>query len=213
MDKRLNRYQHKLRTLLPPAERRVFERLDTPDKIQNLLDHFPANVLGEREHTMRSPRRVLRERKAHCLEGAMLAAAALAYHGRPPLLLDLESIDNDYDHVVALFKKGKYWGSISKTNHGVLRYREPIYRTVRELVLSFFNEYILNDGTKTLRGYSKPFNLRHEGTYWLSDENDLYDLMHKIDNSPHYKILTQSQLRNLRKADLIERKMSGLAES
>ena len=197
---------------LSKREWSLLKKLSTPKKVQDFINSLSFNHEKDGE-TYMSVSRTLGEKTAHCFEGALVAAAALWAHGEEPLILDLQATSRDVDHVVALFKKGKYWGSISKTNHGVLRYREPIYRTVRELVLSFFNEYILNDGTKTLRGYSKPFNLRHEGTYWLSDENDLYDLMHKIDNSPHYKILTQSQLRNLRKADLIERKMSGLAES
>lgn len=141
-------------------ETKLFKKLDTPKKIQDFLAfkirHNPAKDGVE----CRSPRRVLREGKAHCMEGALLAAAILEFHGQKPLVLDLRSTSRDLDHVVALFKQFGRWGAISKTNHAVLRYREPIFRSVRELVLSYFHEYFLDSGKKTLREYSAPFDLR-----------------------------------------------------
>src|SRR3989338_1674505 len=123
------------------ADITLLRSLRTPAKIQDFLDTIPMNF----RDTCYSPRTVLRERKAHCMEGAMLAAVALRFAGYPPLVLDLKSVPHDDDHVVAVFQKSDCWGAISKTNHGVLRYREPIYKTVRELALSYFHEYFLDD--------------------------------------------------------------------
>ena len=142
-----------------PAETKLFKRLNSPKKIQDFLAlkirHNPARDGVE----CRSPRRVLREGKAHCMEGALLAAAILEFHGHKPLLLDLRSTSDDLDHVVALFSQFGCWGAISKTNHVVLRYREPIYKSIRELALSYFHEYFLDSGKKTLREYSAPVNV------------------------------------------------------
>src|SRR3989338_4812500 len=108
-----------------------------------------------------APRRVLATGKAHCMEGAMFAALALRFHGYPPLVVDLESTKDDFDHVVAVFKSNGKWGAIGKTNHAVLRYREPVYRDIRELVMSFFHEYFISEtGKKTLRKHSEPVDLR-----------------------------------------------------
>ena len=121
-----------------------------------------------------SPRRALREGKMHCFEGALLAATALWLRGEGPLLLDLKTKD-DFDHVVALYKKNDRWGAISKTNHATLRFRDPVYRTVRELAVSYFHEYFDNkSGKKTLRSYSRPLDLRTFGTNWITTEKDLY---------------------------------------
>src|SRR5512142_217167 len=145
-------------TMFTTEERRAFRRLDSPRKVQDFLDAVPMNFCEDGDTCM-SPRRVLRENRAHCLEGAMFAAAAFRTHGRPPLVLDLEATDDDHDHVVALFRERGRWGAVSKTNHAVLRYREPVYRSVRELALSYFHEYFLDDGRKTLRRYSDPVDL------------------------------------------------------
>ena len=148
----------------------------------------------------------LKAGEAHCFEGALVAAAALALQGQRPLILDLKTVRPDFDHVVALFKEGTYWGAVSKTNHAVLRYREPVYKSVRELVMSYFHEYFLwENGKKTLRSYSKPFDLSKQKIDWLTSKENLADLAHTLDISPHTKILTPKQVKNLRKADQIER--------
>ena len=147
--------------LYTPRETKLFKSLDSPKKIQDFLAfkirHNPAKDGVE----CRSPREVLKIGKAHCMEGALLAAAILEFHGYKPLLLDLRSTSDDLDHVVALFRQFGCWGAISKTNHAVLRYREPVYRSVRELALSYFHEYFLDNGKKTLREYSAPVDLRY----------------------------------------------------
>lgn len=184
----------------------MLKRLNTPQKIQDFLEALPYNFDAGRD-MLRSPQRVLRERTAHCIEGALLAAAALWANGRKPFLLDLRSTADDLDHVVTLFKAGRQWGAISKTNYATLRYRDPIYRTVRELAMSYFNEYYLDDGKKTMRDYSEPYNLiKRHGTAWMTSENDLWDIAEALDASPHRTILTPSQKKVLRPVDPIERK-------
>ncbi|HSE56795.1 MAG TPA: hypothetical protein VLB02_01785 [Candidatus Paceibacterota bacterium] len=188
---------------LTKEETAIFKQLKTPAKIQDFLNSLPFNFELKGE-TCRSPRRVLQHKTAHCLEGALFAAAALWFHGHKPLLLDLKSTKKDFDHVVALFKKDGCWGAISKTNHAVLRYREPIYKTVRELALSYFHEYFLDDGSKTLRSFSRPLSLKQFGTSWITAEEDLWDIGATLDDAPHSPILTPSAIKNLRKADKVE---------
>src|SRR3989344_4997493 len=125
-------YKVRIDRLLTPHERSVFKKLASPQRIQDFLDSLPINFELHGE-TYMSPRRVLTAGEAHCFEGALLAAAALAYHGRRPLLMDIQTSRTDDDHVVALFREFGYWGAISKTNHAILRYRDPVYRSVREL--------------------------------------------------------------------------------
>src|ERR1035437_2885336 len=140
------------------SEIKLFRRLNTPAKLQDYLNKIPFNF-EEKRDTCMSPREVLKNKKANCLEGAMFAAAVLEFHGGKPTLVDLRSVKKPYDddHVVVVFKQFGCFGAISKTNHAVLRYREPIYKTLRELALSYFHEYFLNkNGQKTLREYSEP---------------------------------------------------------
>lgn len=190
---------------------RLLKRLNSPQKIQSFLNNLPFNAEKGGE-THNSVKRTLESSQAHCFEGALLAAAALWIQGEKPLLLDLKTVRPDFDHVVALFKVGRCYGAISKTNHSVLRYRDPIYRSVRELAMSFFHEYFLNDGKKTLRKYSKPFDLRKYGTEWLTTDNNLAWLAHELDQSKHFDILTSAQIKNLRKAEPIEIKASDIRE-
>lgn len=198
-------YKDKLKALLTPAERKLFAKLSTPQKIQDYLDAMPSNVLNSNEHTMRSPRRVMRDRKAHCMEAAMLAAAALAYHSKPPILLGLEATAGDYDHIVTLFKEGGRWGAISKTNYPVLRWRDPVYLSVRELAMSYFHEYFLDSGKKTLRRYSAPFNIqKYDPARWLAIEEDVDWLAEELGEARHLPIAPPAAIKKLRKASKIE---------
>ncbi len=187
-------------------ELNIFRKLSTPVKIQDFLVKIPINNDYE-EYACMSPLMILRKKKAHCIDGAVFAAAALFFHGQPPLLLDLKSSESDYYHVVALFKKNGHWGAISKTNHAVLRFREPVYLSVRELAMSFFHEYFTDDGKKTLRSFSKPFNLLNlKKKDWLVSKNDLWCIIDALDKQPHYRILSRGALAGLRRADPIERR-------
>lgn len=196
---------------LTKSELAVLKKLNTPIKIQNFLDIVPLNHEKGRE-TYMSVRRVLRANKMHCFEGALLAAAALKIHGQKPLILDLKSVNGD-DHVVALYKKNGYWGAISKTNHVVLRFRDPVYRTIRELALSYFHEYTNYRMTqKTLRSYSKPFDLSKKGLAWLIAEEELDTLAEELDQSGHYPIAPDKNLRLIRPPDKMEKKTANLIE-
>lgn len=195
------------------AEIKLFNKLNSPKKIQDFLvakiKHNPAKDGVE----CRSPREVLKFGKAHCMEGALLAAAILEFHGHKSLLMDLRSTSDDLDHVVALFRQFGGWGAISKTNHMVLRYREPIYRSIRELALSYFHEYFLDNGKKTLREYSGPINLnRYTITDWRTTSRDMVGMPNWLDSAKHHKILLSAQIKNLRKADKIEIKAGKLVE-
>lgn len=196
-------------------EVRLFKRLNTPAKIQDYLNTLEFNF-EERGDTCMSPREVIKSKRAHCMEGAMFASAVLEFHGFKPLVLDLRSIKKpyDYDHVVAVFKQFGAYGAISKTNHAVLRYREPIYKTTRELALSYFHEYFLNNsGKKTLREYSVPFDLNYFNKLnWRTTQEDLFDISFYLDEIKHFKILSKEQEKNLRKADSIEIKAGEIVE-
>lgn len=196
---------------LTQEEEELFNKLSSPSRIQDFLDTLPINKERDGD-TCSSPRKVLKRGTIHCIEGAFLAAAILWYHGEKPLLLDLKSDTNDFDHVVALYKKNGLWGAISKTNHAVLRYREPVYKNVRELALSYFHEYFTNTGEKTLRSFSKPFNLKKFGTGWITSEDELWDIGANLDDSSHTKIINKLTIKNLRRADKIEIKAGKLKE-
>ena len=152
-----------------------------------------------------SPRRVLQEKKAHCIEGALLAATALWLQGRKPLLLNLKVDKEDDDHIVALFKENGYWGAISKTNHAVLQYRDPVYKTIRELAMSYFHEYFLvTNGKKTMQGYSKIISMKKFGEKWVVEEKDLWDIAAIIYDSPHTMCVSKENKKYIRKASDIE---------
>lgn len=204
-------YAAELRALLSPSERAVFEKLRTPLDVQNYLDRLPINF-ELRGETIYSPRRVLRHKTAHCVEGALFAAAALAYHGRTPWLLDIQTAPYDDDHVLALFKEDGYWGAISKTNHTILRWRDPVYKTPRELAMSYFHEYIVVDGEKTMRAFSRPFDLSRYAPEWTVTEDDLVDLIVALDDSPHLPIAGRRAMKRLRRAQPIEAKVLDITE-
>lgn len=197
---------------LTKSELALFKKLNTPVKIQAYLDALPINFEKKGETNL-SPRMVIREQKAHCLEGALFAAAALWVHGKEPLVMDLRSIPDDEDHVVALYKTHGYWGILSKTNHSMLRFRDPVYKTLRELVLSNFHEYFANStGVKSLREYSKPFNMKSLGKAWITAEQNLDFMVDLLDELPHYRLFPRSQDKYIRKADSMEMKASEILE-
>jgi hypothetical protein len=156
-------------------ELHLLRRLTTVEKIQQYLEDLPYNKERDGE-TCRSPRLALRYSTAHCFEGALLAAAALRVNGLPPLILDLESVRDD-DHVIAVFRLKGFWGAIAKSNYAGLRFRTPVYRTLRELVMSYFEHYYNLDGEKTLRAYSRPVNLsRFDRIEWMTSEEPLWPI-------------------------------------
>lgn len=196
---------------LTKGEISILRKLNSPAKIQDFLNNLKINF-EEGGETCMSPRRVLASGKAHCMEGAILAALALRFHGHAPLVVDLESTKDDFDHVVAVFKDKGKWGAIGKTNHAVLRYREPVYRDVRELVMSFFHEYFTSEkGKKTLRRYSEPVDLSiFDEKGWMLTHEDVWYIPDYLADVKHYDILTNGQARKLRRADDIEIKAGNL---
>jgi hypothetical protein len=182
-------------------------KINTPFKIQEFLDNCEYNSTEE----TRSPRYVLEHKRTHCLEGAMFAAACLEYNGMSPLVLDMQAHDDD-DHVVAVFKERGYWGAIAKSNFTTLRFREPVYRTLRELTMSYFDFYFNTIGDKSLRAYSLPHNLsRFNKMEWRTTENDLEDIGYYLDKVKHFPLIDAIQIKNLEKAipALLESSMLG----
>lgn len=194
-------------------EKLLFKRLDTPSKIQDFLDTIPINFEPQGD-TCLSPRMVLQQHRAHCIEGAILAAMILRHHGHQPLLVDLETTKDDFDHVIAVFKQHRHWGAISKTNHAVLRYREPVYRTIRELVISFFHEYFKNEsGKKTLRGFTKPINLKmFDHKDWMNSSEELWYIAEYLADAPHTALISREQIKTLRPATSVERRLGEIVE-
>lgn len=194
-------------------EQRILQSLSTPTKIQDFLNTLEFRIVGTNE-TCASPRSVLHHRQAQCMEGAMFAAAALRFHGHKPLIVDLVATKHDADHVIAVFKVDNHWGAISKTNHGVLRYREPVYRSIRELVMSYFHEYFLQSNRKkTLRSFSKPIDLTcFDSLNWETNSEPNWFIPEYLTTLPHTPILTKKQIANLRLADPIEVTMAAIEE-
>lgn len=186
---------------LTPAELVVFRRrLNTPAKIQQFLDGIPYNVEADGD-TFRSPRRVLRDRTANCIEGAVLAAAALRVQGDPPLIMDLTAV-RDEDHVIAVFKRRGLWGAIGTSKFTGLRYREPVYRTLRELAMSYFEHYYNLAGERTLRGHGRPVNLaRFDGLCWMTAEDDLWPIAEHLERIPHLALLPPAVGQQLTRLD------------
>jgi len=190
---------------------RPLRELSTPRRVQDFLGGIPINH-ERRGETCSSPAVTLRRGSAHCMEGALVAALTLWMHGEPPLIMDLKTTDDDVDHLVALVRIDGFWGGITKTNHAVLRYREPIFRDLRELAASYFHEYTLPDGRKTLRSYSAPFDLRRYERDWIMTEDPLWDLERRIDRSPHLPLVNRRQIARLRRCDPIEIRAGKLTE-
>ncbi len=188
-----------------------FPACKNPAKIQDFLNTLKFNF-EESGDTLSSPAEVLRRGSAHCFEGAILGARLLSKIGYKPLVMCLKATKHDFDHVVAPFCVDGYWGALSKTNHAVLRYREPVYKNLRELAMSYFHEYFLHDGTKTLRYYSDPLDLSIFSDDWIHAPDDLWGIDDELDRVKYYEIVPQKHVRKLRKADKIERDAGEIVE-
>jgi hypothetical protein len=183
------------------SERSLLKNFRGPQSVQRFLDIEVAYNKEPGGPTCRSPRAVLRERVAHCMEGALFAAAALRFQGHPPLLLDLEAVRDD-DHVLALFREHGHWGAIAKSNYSGLRFREPVYRTLRELVLSYFEHYYNLKGEKTLRAYSRPVRLtRFDRLGWMTSASDVWVIPEYLCEIRHVPLLPDGMDRRLSRMD------------
>jgi hypothetical protein len=179
------------------SELRRLRALKTPGGIQKFLDELPYNL----QYTARSPKKVLSDRTASCLEGGLFAAAGLRVLGFPPLIFDLEA-EQDTDHVVAIFKVRGHWGAVAKSNFTGCRYREPVYRSVRELAMSYFNIYFNLRGERTLRRYSRPVNLtRFDHMNWMITDKPIWFIAEYLCEIPHISLLTPAMEKNLTRVD------------
>ncbi len=195
------RRAHARRVKAEPAwtaeERAILDALTSPEEIQAFLD---ATLYNTDKHT-RSPRRVLRDRVAHCMEGALFAAAALERLGHPPLLVDLVAVRDD-DHIIALFRRNGRLGAVAKSNYSGLRWRSPVYRTLRELVLSYFEDYFNVAGELTMRAWTRPLDMRTKRFgEWRTREDDLDDVGEHMDTLPRTWIVPAAEADVLRPVD------------
>ncbi len=177
-------------------ETEFLKELSDPDMIQTFLDSIDYNP----NYECRSPRWVIKKRSAHCFEGALFAASALEFIGYKPLIVDMKSY-NDDDHVIAVFTEQGHWGAVAKSNFTSLRYREPVYRTLRELIMSYFDFYFNINGDKSLRSYSRPLDLTiYNNRHWTTTDEDLEFIGDKLEAMHHYPVADQRMIDNLKKA-------------
>jgi len=189
------------RSELNRREQKILRGLNTPAKIQRFLDREIGYNTEPDGHTCYSPRMVLDRGVAHCMEGALVGALALRLLGHPALLVDLEAV-RDTDHVLAVYRIDGHWGSIAKSDYSGLRSREPVYRSIRELVMSYFEHYYNPAGEKTLRAYSKPVNLkRFDRAGWETREGDVWEIPNHLCEIPHTSILGPGMERRLARMD------------
>ncbi|HVM94055.1 MAG TPA: hypothetical protein VMT67_14635 [Terriglobales bacterium] len=180
-----------------PAELRKLRSLRNPYGIQRALDAMPYHLAD----TAWSPRRVLHENTSHCYEGALFAAAALRVNGYPPLILDFEA-EHDTDHVLAVYKVDGGWGAIAKSNYTGCRYREPVYRTLRELALSYFEVYFNLRGERTLRSFSRPVHMkRFDHFNWMTTEKPVWFVAEYLLTISHTPLITAQQAQRLHRLD------------
>jgi hypothetical protein len=185
--------------------------LRTPERIQDFVSRLRWNYQTDGP-TALSVVGVLRQDQAHCIEGAFVAACALWLNGHPPLLIDLGAARGDVDHVMAIFRRGRYWGAISKSNSPFLRYRDPIYRNLRELAVSFFPQYVKRR-RKTLRTYSLPVDLRrHDPALWVTRDGFCHEMVDVLTGARHFNILPADGQSKLRPIDEIEARANTLRD-
>ena len=196
---------------LTPAEFAVLRRLDSPRKIQAFLYAMGQNFELKGD-TCRPVRVVLRTRTAHCIEGAMLAATALWIQGEPPLVMDMRA-HRDFDHVITLFRRNGLWGAFSKTNGIGLRCRDPVFRTLRELAVSYLHEYTNKREVKTLREFSLPCDLRRfDPELWVSGEKNCWSVPEYLDELPHFSLLNGRHLKALLPRDPFEKRVGAMLQ-
>lgn len=184
---------------LTPDELAVWAGLTTPRKIQDFLD----TIVYEPEYANRCPLRVLRERRGHCFDGALFGAAALRRLGYPPLIIDLlpEPLADD-DHMLAIFRRDGHFGAVAKSNFAGLRYREPVYRSLRELVMSYFEDFFNALGRKTLRAYSVPLNLAaFDSLGWEVSDAGADTIEKRTETLRQFTLLTPEMIRGLSPVD------------
>ncbi len=183
---------------LTKSEKGEWGRLTSPRKVQDFLDEIPYS----NESGYRCPLRVLRERMAHCFDGALFAAAAMRRPGHPPLIVNMLANDQDDDHMLALYRHDGRWGAVAKSNFAGLRFREPVYLTLHELVMSYFEQFYNVDRKKTLRGYTVPLNLKaFDRMNWLASDGPLERIGARLDEIYRVHLLTRRLIAGLSSVD------------
>jgi hypothetical protein len=172
-----------------PQERKLIRALRTPRQVQAYLRSLPYNWEKEGE-TLRTFRGVVREGEAHCLEAALTAAAILEQHGYPPLLLDLESQDR-LDHVLFLFHKEGLWGTVARSRDAGLHGRKPVFRTLRDLVLSYVDPYV--DGCGRIIGYGVLNLSELKRCDWRLSPRNVWTVERTLITMPHTKLVTSDK--------------------
>jgi hypothetical protein len=200
-----------MKTVLSKKEiKTVLRKLSSPQKIQDYLESIPFNHEYHGE-TCYSAEKSIAHNRAHCLEGAFIAYAALSHHNIPAKLVCIKVKNSDYDHMLTIYKKNNYYGAISKTNHAVLGYRDPIYKTIRELLLTYFHEYyLIETGEKTMLGYTRPFTLERFGSTWLTGDENQFNIAYIIADMKFISIVPKENKTLIRKATLLERRASSI---
>lgn len=194
------------------AQLALLRRLDTPRKVQDFLDYGLAYNDGK-ANTCFSPLETLRQGRAHCIEGAMLAAAAFLFHGRQSMLLDLRANPRDDDHVIAPFRENGRWGAVAQSHFCGLRYREPVYGSYSELARSYFEFYYNHQGEKTLREFSAPLRTAALRPDWLYSPRSVFFVSRQLDAARHYRIVPHAMEKMLRPADALLREAEVLGGS
>ncbi len=190
----------------------TLRKLDTPAKIQAFVNRIPINHEHDGE-TVLSVHEVLRQRRAHCIEGAFVAACALWLHGEPPLVMHMDCDISDYPHVITLYRRGRCWGAISKTNGSRLRFRDAVYHSLRELALSYFHEYTNRKGEKTLRSYTAAFDLRRiDPALWVTNRESCWEAHDHLEALHHHSLLSRQQVRHLARIDPFERRVGRVVQ-
>lgn len=193
----MNRDERRNTRMWTDEEIGIFQPLSSPFAIQAFLDQIPYSS----DPIYRCPRSVIRDRKAHCFDGALFAAAALRRLGYVPRVLDMLA-ERDDDHLLALFQDGGSWGSIAKSNFVGLRFREPIYKSLRELVMSYFEDFYNIEGEKTLRGYTLPLDLSEfDGIDWMMRDEGLDEIANALDRQRKFAVVSKAQTERLQKMD------------
>jgi hypothetical protein len=188
----------KFETMLSPMERKVLDGLDSPIKIQSFLNTIPYSE----DEFYRCPLRVLRDRKGHCFDGALFAAMALRHSGRPPLIMELIPNGRDDDHIIALYKDFHYWGAIAQSNFTGIRFREPVYHSLRELVMSYFEFFFNSAGEKTLVGYRTPIDLKvFDALNWMTSDQNLEQLSRGMDRYKIHPVISEEMAVHLSPVD------------
>lgn len=167
-----------------PTERAIIERWHTPYLVQRWLKSLPYNH-ERRGETLRTFRRVVRLHTAHCLEAAVSAATILEAHGYPPLLMDLESVD-ELDHVVFLFRQDGRWGCVAKSRDPGLFGRKPVFRTPRDLAEDFFAGYV--DHTGRITGYGILDLRTLTRVDWRRSERNVWAVQEALYEMPHHPL-------------------------